>query len=399
MAKAAPSLTLKAGREKPLQRYHPWIFSGAVAHVVGNPEPGQTVEIFSNDGQWLARAAYSPQSQIRARVWTWQQDCEVNRDFFRARLQRAWALRQASYDLRETQAFRVVHAESDGLAGVVLDCYDDWGVLQLLTAGADRWRQTIVECISELDWFENLIERSDSEVVALEGLSPRNNLLFGEADPTNAVIVEAGLRYAIDLEHGQKTGFYLDQRENRRLVRQRAEGVEALDAFCYSGGFTLSMLAGGSEKVLAIDSSQEALAALQANLELNDLPANQLELRQADVFSELRKLRDEGRQFDLIVFDPPKFAPTRQQAAAAARGYKDINLYAFKLLRAGGELFTFSCSGGIEPELFQKIVAGAAVDAERQAVILSWMNQAPDHPVGLAFPEGHYLKGLHCKVY
>jgi 23S rRNA (cytosine1962-C5)-methyltransferase len=364
----------------------------------GEASSGATVDVFSHDHQWLARAAYSPESQIRGRVWTWQPDEAIDPGFFKRRLIKAWNLRQDLLELAETDAYRVVHAESDGLPGIILDRYGDWAVLQLLTAGAERWRQTLLEIIKEQGWFSAVYERSDTEVRALEGLNQRAGLLYGEGKPEEVVIREGSLRFHVNLAQGQKTGFYLDQRQSRSLVAQRAAGVHALDAFCYSGAFTLALLAGGAAQVTSIDSSDQAIAELETNLNLNAFSLDQVERRQADVFQDLRQLRDEGRQFDLIVLDPPKFAPTRQQAQSAARGYKDINLYAFKLLKPGGELFTFSCSGGVEPELFQKIVAGAAVDAQREAIIVRWLDQATDHPVSLAFPEGRYLKGLHCRV-
>jgi 23S rRNA (cytosine1962-C5)-methyltransferase len=393
-----PRLILKPGRERPLLRRHPWIFSGSVARVEGEPGSGATVEIISQQGQWLARASFSPQSQIRARVWSWQEDERIDESFFLRRFQAARQLRQELGLESETDAVRLVHAESDGLAGIVVDRYGGWGSIQLLSAGAEAWRGTIISCLRELGWFDGLVERSDVEVRTLEGLEERSQVVFGDTEIATILIQEAGNRYFVDLLEGQKTGFYLDQRANRRLAASRAQGKVALDAFCYSGGFTIAMLNGRAQHVTAIDSSSTSLALLRKNLSLNPHDEDSIEIRQADVFNDLRALNNQGRQFDLIVLDPPKFAPTRQQAQAAARGYKDINLHAFKLLRPGGELLTFSCSGGMDAELFQKVVADAALDAGRQARVVGWLSQAADHPIALAFPEGRYLKGLHCLV-
>jgi 23S rRNA (cytosine1962-C5)-methyltransferase len=269
-------------------------------------------------------------------------------------------------------------------------------VLQLGSAGAYRWRDVLVELLGELTGARAIFERSDADVLALEGLQPSVGERHGTIAVDPIVFEENGVRFRVDLQHGHKTGFYLDQRDNRALVRSLAAGREVLDCFCYTGAFSASALAGGACAVTAIDSSAESLAMAAAHMELNGLAGAQFV--EADVFQMLRRLRDQGRSFDLIILDPPKFAPTAALAERAARGYKDINLYAFKLLRPGGVLLTFSCSGGVSRDLFQKIVAGAALDAGVDAQILRWLNAAPDHPVALAFPEGEYLKGLLCRA-
>jgi 23S rRNA (cytosine1962-C5)-methyltransferase len=383
-------LILKSGKEKSLLRRHPWIFSGAVDRLEGTVETGATVDVRSREGQFLGWAAYSPQSRIVARVWDFAERQRIAADFFRARLSDAIALRTRMSAAGPEHAVRLVHAESDGLPGVVIDRYAQTLVLQLSSAGAYHWRATLIEQLSELLPRHAIFERSDADVLALEGLPPAVGLRHGTMG--TAEFEENGLRFTADPEHGHKTGFYLDQRDNRLLARSLAQGREALDCFCYSGGFTASLLAGGAASVLAIDSSADSLRAAQAHVERNALPSAQF--LEADVFQTLRKLRDQARQFDLIVLDPPKFAPTAALAERAARGYKDINLYAFKLLRPGGVLLTFSCSGGVSPDLFQKIVAGAALDAGVQAKIVRHLDAAPDHPIALSFPEGAYLKGL-----
>jgi 23S rRNA (cytosine1962-C5)-methyltransferase len=387
-------LILKPGRERSLKRRHPWVFSGAVAKVQGQPGPGETVAIGSATGEFLAVAAYSPQSQIVARVWDWAERA-IDGAFFSERIRQAVAQRRALLDA-DTNAIRLVHGESDGLPGVVADRYGDTVVVQLTSAGAERWREVIADALLEVSGASRIWERSDAEVRALEGLAPVIAALRGAREPTRIAISEQGLQFEIDLEHGHKTGFYLDQRDNRRRVRTLARGRDVLDGFCYSGGFALNALAGGARSVTAVDSSADALALARGNAELNKL--TQAEWLEGDVFQLLRRFRDQRRNFDLVVLDPPKFAPTAAHAEKAARAYKDINLLAFKLLRPGGLLATFSCSGGVSADLFQKIIAGAALDAGADAQIIERLGPGADHPVALNFPEGEYLKGLVCRV-
>jgi 23S rRNA (cytosine1962-C5)-methyltransferase len=389
-------LILKPGREKSLLRHHPWVFSGAIAQVRGDPDLGDSVRVASADGRFLAWAAFNPRSQISARVWSWREDAPPGPELLRARLARAvWARRSV---LPEADAVRLVHAESDGVPGVICDRYGDALVLQLSSAGANRWREVIADQLVALTGASCVYERSDAEVLALEGLPIRSGVLRGKPPPEPLVVEEHGLKFNVSIAHGQKTGFYLDQRYSRQLVRTLAGGSTVLDGFSYTGGFTVNALAGSAISVTAIETSAEALAIARQNVRLNALPQERCEWIEGDVFSVLRRLRDQVRQFDLVLLDPPKFAPTAAMAARAARGYKDINLLAFKLLRPGGMLLTFSCSAGISRDLFQKIVAGAALDAGVEAQILSHLSAAPDHPVALNFPEGEYLKGLLCRV-
>jgi 23S rRNA (cytosine1962-C5)-methyltransferase len=388
-------LILKPGREKSLKRRHPWVFSGAVAKVQGKPAAGETVEVRSGAGAFLAVAAYSPESQIVARVWDWSER-EIDRAFFNERIARAIAQRRAFLDGAATDACRVLHAESDGLPGVVADRYGDTLVLQLTSAGAERWREAIADALLEATGAARVWERSDAEVRALEGLAPATGPVRGAREPTRVVVAEQGIRFEVDLERGHKTGFYLDQRGNRQRMRELSRGCDVLDGFCYTGGFALNAAAGGARSVFALDSSAEALSLGKANAQLNALSG--IDWVGGDVFQMLRHLRDQRRAFDLIVLDPPKFAPTAAHAGRAARAYKDINLLAFKLLRPGGLLMTFSCSGGVPADLFQKIVAGAALDADVDAQIVERLWAGPDHPVALNFPEGDYLKGLLCRV-
>jgi 23S rRNA (cytosine1962-C5)-methyltransferase len=385
---------LKPGREKSLLRRHPWVFSGAIERMDGSPGPGTTVELFSSRGEFLARAAYSPSSQIRARIWTFEDEL-VDMDFFNRRIQSAIRSRQVIFSNLETDAYRLIHAESDGLPGLIVDRYADTLVTQFLSAGAVFWQQTIIDELVKISGLDKIYERSDADVRELEGLPTRIGPAHGNP-PKRCVITENGLRFNVDLAGGHKTGFYLDQRQNRQQVRKQAAGREVLDCFCYTGGFSVNALAGGASTVLSVDASGEALDLCRQNVLFNHLPSEQHVTLEGDVFQLLRKFRDEARSFDMVILDPPKFAPTAAQAEKAARGYKDINLLAFKLLRPGGLLVTFSCSGGVDADLFQKIVAAAALDAGVQAQILEHMSQGPDHPVALNFPEGAYLKGLIC---
>jgi len=388
------ALVLKPGREKSLKRRHPWIFSGAIERVAGSPKPGDTVEVRSSDGATLALAAYSPDSQIRARVWTFDPKATANAEYFNRRVKQAIALRAALPAARHANALRLVHGESDGLPGVIVDRYADVLVAQFLSAGAERWREAILDALVEATHCEAVFERSDAEVRKLEGLEPRVGFARGNRNAARCPITEYGLNFRVDVAEGQKTGFFLDQRENRQRVRALAAGREVLDGFCYTGGFAVAALAGGAAHVLAVESSASALEVARENLAANPLDASKVEFTQADVFSHLRTLRDRNAKFGLIVLDPPKFAPTAAQAKNAARAYKDINLLAFKLLAPGGLLATFSCSGGVSAELFQSIVAGAALDAGAAAKIIERFGAAADHPVALEFPEGDYLKGL-----
>lgn len=393
-----PKIRLKAGREKSLLRRHPWIFAGAVDGVQGAPEDGETVELVDAHGEFLAWGAYSPVSQIRVRAWSWERGETIDAAFFHRRLQRALAVRDALNLKASTDSYRLVHAESDGLPGFVVDRYGETLSVQFLSSGAERWRATLTDQLVELTDARRIYERSDVDVRRLENLPERVGLLHGDLPPDSLDIHENGLIFGVNIAHGHKTGYYLDQRDNRLWARRLAAGRTVLDCFCYSGGFTVNAAAGGAAAITAVDASADALELARHNLALNDRAATSVEWLEADVFQALRGMRDRARRFDLIILDPPKFAPTSAQAEQAARGYKDINLLAFKLLNPGGFLLTFSCSGGIDADLFQKIVAGAALDAGVQACILERLFQGPDHPVALNFPEGAYLKGLVVAV-
>ena len=387
------SITLNPNREKSLLRRHPWIFASAIRHVDETHASGTTVDLLSSEGQFLARASYSPNSQIRARVWTFN-DEPVDGEFFRKRIRAAIEMRSVLSG--SSKSLRLIHAESDGLPGLIVDRYEDVLVLQSLTAGSEFWKETIADLLVEETGIAAIYERSDADVRELEGLKPITGILRGTITNLQIPITEYGLEFKVDIAHGHKTGFYLDQRENRRRVGELSKNRDVLNCFSYTGGFSIHALANGAKSVLSVDSSADALALLEENIALNQLPADRHTSLEGDVFQLLRKFRDANRSFDLIVLDPPKFAPTAAHAEKASRAYKDINLLAFKLLRRGGLLFTYSCSGGIDAALFQKIVASAALDAGVDATIIEHLSQGSDHPVSLHFPEGMYLKGLVC---
>lgn len=392
-------LILHPGKERSLFRHHPWLFDTAVARLAGHARPGDTVTVCDARGKPLAKAAYSPQSKIRARVWSFDIATTIDHAFFKRRVAAAVARRAALPELAGQLGLRLIHAESDGLPGVIADRYGDTVVVQLTSAGAEKWRGALIDGLQKATGCARIYERSDSEVRGLEGLEPATGWLLGEAPGGEIVIEEHGVKMAVDIVAGHKTGFYLDQRDNRRMLTELSRDKRVLNCFCYTGGFSLQALAGGANSVLSIDSSQPALDRAVANLALNpQLDAAKGEWRCANVFDALRRLKAAGETFDLIVLDPPKFAPSASHASAASRAYKDINLMAFRLLAPGGLLMTYSCSGGVGIELFQKIVAGAACDAGRTARIVKRLQGAADHPVDLAFPEGEYLKGLLLQV-
>jgi 23S rRNA (cytosine1962-C5)-methyltransferase len=373
---------------------HPWIFAGAVASVSGDPAAGDTVVVRSSTGAFLARAAYSPSSQIVGRIWSWDEAQSIDESFFENRIAKAVEARDALAET--TTALRWVNAESDGLPGLIVDRYAGFAVCQILAAGAERWKDEICSILAARPGITGVYERSDVDVRAKEGLRTRAGVLYGEAPSDLVEVREGPWRFAVDIVRGHKTGFYLDQRENRRIVASLARGREVLNAFAYTGAFAVAALSAGALSVLSVDSSRPSLDVAERNLALNGLPAEGL--REGDVFKVLREYRDSGRRFDLVILDPPKFAQSQAQLQRATRAYKDINWLACRVLRPGGYLVTFSCSGLVSADLFQKIVFGAALDAQRDAQVVQWLAQASDHPVRLTFPEGFYLKGLVCRV-
>jgi 23S rRNA (cytosine1962-C5)-methyltransferase len=394
-----PTVHLHPGKDKPVRHRHPWIFSGAIERVRGDLAPSGVVDVLDSRGEWLARGYANPKSQIVVRLLTWNRDEELDAKFWRGRLAAA-AARRADLDADpQTDAYRLIYAENDGLPGLIVDRYGDWLATQFLTAGVEARRELLLQALAETFAPRGIVDRSDVAVRRQEGLALHSGVAWGEPPPDDLAIREYDHRFRADLLGGQKTGFYLDQRENRRIVGIHADGRRVLNAFSFTGAFAVYALAGGAQHVTNLDSSHEALVGAEHALRLNGFdPDAQADAIAGDVFQVLRSYRDEGRQFDMVILDPPKFARSKAELDGATRGYKDINLLALKLLAPGGLLATFSCSGLVTPDLFQKIVFGASADAGRDAQIIARLGQGADHPILLSFPEGEYLKGLLCRV-
>lgn len=391
-------LILAKGREKSLLRRHPWVFSGAVARIEGNAASGETLDICDHQGKWLAHAAYSPQSQIRARVWSFNRDERIDQAFFERRLQQAQRWRDWLAERDDLTGYRLIAGESDGMPGITIDRFQNTLVLQLLSAGAEYQRDTLLAALHTCYPQCAIYDRSDVAVRKKEGLPLTQGPISGELPPDLLPIREHGMQILVDIKGGHKTGFYLDQRDSRLAARRFARDAHVLNCFSYTGAFAISALMGGCAQVTSVDTSQAALDIARQNVELNGLDLARAEFLRDDVFQLLRRYRDEGKTFDLIVMDPPKFVENKSQLAGACRGYKDINMLALQLLRPGGVLLTFSCSGLMPTDLFQKILADAAVDAGRDIQFIEQYRQAADHPVIASYPEGLYLKGFACRV-
>lgn len=388
---------LKVSREKSLLRKHPWIFSKAINKMKGNPQLGDTVDVYDSKDNWLGRGAYSPESQISIRIWTFKEDEEINEAFFINRLKSAQCRRDSFIEKGGLTGYRLIAGESDGLPGVTIDKYDNLIVCQLLSAGADFQRYTLLEAIKTLYPDCHVYERSDVDVRKKEGLEPVTGWLTEPQESTECIIEEYGVKIKVDIKTGHKTGFYLDQRESRVAAGKYSSGKTVLNCFSYTGTFALHCALNGAKDVINVDVSQTALDVAKENAELNNIEKG-ISFVKADVFKLLRQYREEKRTFDMIILDPPKFVESKAQLTGACRGYKDINMIAMQLLNPGGTLLTFSCSGLMDAGLFQKIVADAALDAKRNAYIVDRLHQAPDHPVSSNYPEGYYLKGLVCQV-
>jgi len=393
-------LVLKPGKERSLARRHPWIYATAVARVVGAPAAGDLVAVHAADGRWLAWAAYAPDSAIRARCWSFAESDRIDQRWLAARVREAVARRARLAE--HSNALRLVYGEADLLPGLIADRYEHQLVVQLQAPGVQAQCEVLLEALCEATGCRDVFDRSDGALRAREGLTPESGVLRGQQPPERIRVHEHGLAYWVDVRRGHKTGFYIDQRDNRLLARELARELasrldrapRALNGFCYTGAFSVALAQGGAGNVLSIDSSAEALALGRSNAELNGLNPESMHWRCDDVFEQLRACRDAGEQFDLIVLDPPKFAASHHHVERAARAYKDINLNALRLLQPGGVLMTFSCSGAIDVDLFQKIVAGAVIDAGVDCVMRGRLGPGADHPMLMTHPEGEYLKGL-----
>jgi 23S rRNA (cytosine1962-C5)-methyltransferase len=402
------SAIIHAKRVKAVLRRHPWIFSGAVARVNGDPADGDIVAVRDEAGKFLARGYWNSRSSIRIRLLSWDESEEIDRNFWQGRLQRAIDVRHVENHIHQQgtpNACRLVNAENDGLPGLVVDRYGDWLVIQALTLGIAAQKARLVDLLAEMLNPAGVYERSDVDIRQKEGLPPETGVLHGSEPPDLIEIDENGRRFLVDIRQGHKTGFYLDQRENRAIVGDWFRGDEhaservVLNAFSYTGGFAVYALGSLVKRVVNVDSSADALQLARRSIALNGFDTADDDFVEGDVFQVLRTYRDMDRQFDMIILDPPKFAHSSQQVEQASRGYKDINWLAFRLLRPEGILVTFSCSGAVSADLFQKIVFAALMDAGRDAQIIRRLAQAPDHPIALTFPEGSYLKGLMCRVW
>jgi 23S rRNA (cytosine1962-C5)-methyltransferase len=399
-------IILKRKREKAVIRRHPWVFSGAIQRVDGNPGFGSSVEVFSFDDVFLAKGHYSPHSQIRVRLLSWNPDENIDTDtFFQTKLTQAFGLRNLILADATTTACRLVNAENDGLPGLIIDKYNDILVCQFLSAGMQHRKQQLTKLIWDLLQPEAIYERSDADVRQKEGLQHEVGCLMGKCPQSPVLFKENGLDFLVDIKQGHKSGFYLDQRQNRQFLRRLVhrlavfdKPIRMLNVFSYTGGFSVYGLKSGVTSVTNLDSSREATVLGRQILSINNIQQSSVEDMVCDAFEGLRELRDQKKLFEIIVLDPPKFASTQRDIKRASRGYKDINMQAMHLLAPGGYLLTFSCSGAISEDLFQKIVFGAALDVGRHIQIVGKLTQSEDHPVALTFPEGAYLKGLVCRV-
>ncbi len=421
-------VVLKSGREKPVHRHHPWIFSGAVEKITGEVIDGEVVEVIASDGAWLARGTINRRSQIVVRILTWDENENIDEAFWYSRLKRAFTGRAELASDHSTTAYRLANTEGDGLPGLIVDRYGDWLVIQFLTLGVERSKEQILRQISNLCQVSGIYERSDVEVRAKEGLPQLTGVLTGENPPDLIEITENGLHFMVDVKNGHKTGFYLDQRDNRRRVSPYLRGGDVLNCFSYTGAFAVYAQAAGAKSVTNVDTSEDVLELARRNININQpllghsgeshqkqgneeaSSSYEQTLRSAgsdsrveyitgDVFTELRRFRTEERRFDAVILDPPKFAQNAQQLKRASRGYQDINRVAMSILRAGATLVTFSCSGLVSSELFQKIIFSASLEAEREVQILEKLGHSLDHPIMVTAPETEYLKGFICRVW
>ncbi len=397
-------LILKKGKERSLLRRHPWVYDTAVQKLSGKPANGETVCVRNADKRFLAWAAYSEASTLRARCWSFDENEMINRDWIAAKIEKALAARAHLFE--RTSAVRVIFGEADQLPGLVVDRYGDWFVTQFQAAGVEAWREDIADILMQQPGIKGIFDRSDAATRHREGLTERVETLRGQEPPQEIEVIEDGVRYGVDVRKGHKTGFYIDQRESRLLAqrlaaefkRRHGRGMRALNCFCYTGGFSLALLAGGAAEVVSVDSSEEALAMAARNAARNGFNDERAQWVQADVFEYLRRAREAGETFDLVILDPPKFASSHRHIDRAARAYKDINLNGLRLVAPGGDLLTFSCSGAMDVDLFQKVIAGAVIDSKREAWMVARLGAGCDHPLMMTCPEGEYLKGLQLTL-
>lgn len=390
---------LKPGREKSANNRHPWIFSGAISRVEGNPSNGDVVDVWNSKARFVARGIYNEKSQIQVRLLSWNPNDMIDESFWRRRLRRAIAGRQALIQSQETDAYRLVYSEADGLPGFIADQYGTWLVVQFLSMATERHRSVIINTLVDLVGPQGIYERSDTDAREQEGLVPIAGPVWGEVAPDLVEIVENNHTFIVDVKLGHKTGFYLDQRDNRERLGKYCQNKEVLNAFAYTGAFSVYAAYGGAARITNVDSSERALQLAERNMRRNGFGDREDVYAPADVFEILRAYVANKWKFDVVILDPPKFAHSKRQVEKATRGYKDINMLGMKLVKPGGVLMSYSCSGTVSSDLFQKVLFGASVDAGRNVQIIERLSQASDHPILLTYPESEYLKGVVCRVW
>ncbi|MFD2161393.1 class I SAM-dependent rRNA methyltransferase [Paradesertivirga mongoliensis] len=388
---------LKKGKEKAVKQLHPWVFSGALESIKGKPVNGEVISVTDANGDFLAKGFYNSQSRVAVRLLEWK-DVEIDEVWWRSRIANAVKSREGLLHSANTNVCRIAFSEADYLPGLIVDKYADYLSVQIHSSGIERVKAVLLDELEKQLQPKGIYDRSDASARAHEGLDPSSGILSGENPPEYVEVLENGIKYLINISEGQKSGFFCDQRDNRKIVASYSEGKRVLDCFSYSGGFSLNALNAGAAYVVSVDSSALAIETLARNIELNCSDRSKHQSVQADVNKQLRAFRDAGEKFDIVVLDPPKYAPSRSALDKASRAYKDLNRMGMSLLDSGGLLATFSCSGAVDINLFKQILAWAALDAGKEVQFITQFCQPEDHPVRASFPEGEYLKGLLCRI-
>lgn len=391
-------IKLKKGKEKAVLQRHPWVFSGAVDKIKGKADNGDVVKVLDNSGDFLAYGYFNDQSRVAVRLIEWNEETQIDEDWYEQKINQAVAARADLLKAEDTNALRLIFSEADFLPGLIVDKYADFLSVQILSTGIEKAKDIIIDKLCKALNPTGIFDRSDATARTHEGITAENGLLWGEAPAEFIAVKENGITYHINIAEGQKSGFYCDQRDNRLLLAAYAKGKSVLDCFSYSGGFSLNAMQNGASEVTSVDSSALAIETLKQNIELNKFVKHKHTAIQSDVNKQLRAFKEEGKKFDIVVLDPPKYAPSRSALDRAARAYKDLNRLGMLLLESGGLLATFSCSGAVDIETFKQIIAWAALDAGKEVQIIKQFSQPEDHPVRISFPEGEYLKGLLLRV-
>ncbi|MFN0291384.1 class I SAM-dependent rRNA methyltransferase [Pedobacter helvus] len=391
-------IKLKKGKDKAVNQRHPWVFSGALDKIKGKPENGDVIRLLDANNDFLAYGYYNDQSRVAVRLLEWDENIGVDQAWYEQKIKTAIAGRAHLLADNDTTAARLIFSEADFLPGLIVDQYADFLSVQILSSGIEKAKDIIIAVLVELLQPKGIFDRSDATARTHEGITAENGLLWGEAPAEFIEVKENGIKYHINIAEGQKSGFYCDQRDNRKLLASYTKGKSVLDCFSYSGGFSLNAFAQGAAEVTSVDSSALAIETLKQNIAINKFDENKHIAIQSDVNKQLRQFNDEGKKFDVVVLDPPKYAPSRSALDRAARAYKDLNRRGLLLLESGGLLATFSCSGAVDIDTFKQIIAWAALDAGKEVQVIYQFCQPEDHPVRLSFPEGEYLKGLLVRV-